>query len=160
MKLTKSALKRIIKEEVQKIQKSLKETTVAQKATEIGVGPGSDDMLGEMASVADTANERGLDTSMSSSRIFHKWWKDVNPGKGAGGFGVGSLEVNNGEYAIFLDRTAAEKMEWPEELAANWEIDWDPDTEVYIISTDVSITPTAPRKHSTNKALQQISRSR
>lgn len=138
MKLTKSVLKRIIKEEVQKVRGNLKEISVAQKAAQMGAGPEGDLPLDEMASVADVASDRGLETPDHHAAALLKWFRSVD-------WSLQSEDVHlelirhgrNNKYVIVLDKAGAREVQWPEKLAADWTIEWDVDSSKYIIFTDV-----------------------
>jgi len=136
MKLTKTTLKRIIREEVQKARKqAIKESSFADVARMQGVGPeGEDEMLDEMASFADTASEKNnppppkpttgelLEWWKATMNDYSRhWWETTEDTLGKDPRASARLvRSDSGAYYIQLDQPAADFFEWPEELAANW----------------------------------------
>jgi len=140
MKLTKAKLKQIIKEEVKKF--SLRERTIADVALEQGIRT-DEEPLDEMASIGDMARQRGVlhpeeRPEFVKATAFLKW---LHLQRDAGflrnsrnplGVGVENL------YVVYINRNDADNIDWPENLAAAWELEWDDKRKVYRILTDVN----------------------
>jgi hypothetical protein len=41
-------------------------------------------------------------------------------------------------YVVYINRNDADNIDWPENLAAAWELEWDDKRKVYRILTDVN----------------------